>query len=271
MALEPGDRVTEVCEKVGKFPFALLDNPNSLQLDSIRHLKTIDTPEGIRPIRGSLPLTSLKQEYIDLFKGNNLTICESENFAYLHTPLRCKLSSVSIYLGINPMGPLGGDGIYKVTALGPIRIYQGGNDYTTIWNQVPNTVKIHAMSGETIFDLYNGPEISSYNETTFFGGFFYENTIFKCTAKISYVIEDTGDLYFGYPVYLLHVQLTVVIEDDNGEITVTEEATSLPRTTPALNINLSHSVETGIVGVTGEVGTLTKSAVTGFHVFVGYN
>ena len=263
MALKPGDKVAGPCDRVGNFPFALLDDPNDLQLDANRHLKTI--PGSTKPIQHSLPLASLKQEYIDLFKDNSLTVCDKNNFAGINAPLRVSL------VGTNISGTVqSGNGIYRVEALGPIRLYRAGNNYVTGWSQSPWWGG-NGLVGNITYDMYNGPVKTYYYEQTFLGGFFYRNTTFKCDVKVSYVLENTGEVdAWGFLLYLLHGQLDVSIADDNGEVSHVVEVTSSPARLPALNISINRSVSTSVMGETGELGTLTKSVNVSFYMSSRY-
>ncbi len=263
MALNPGDSVGETCERVGNFPFSLLDDPTNLQLDTSS--KTLPVPGGSIDLKHSLPLASFKQKYIDLFGENSLTVCAKDDFAKLNIPLQCSLGH-GLVIGY----VFGGRGQYAVHSLGPLSTLQKGNLYKWFWEQegpfpgYPNWDG-NGLIGEVTFDLHNGPTITHYTETTGFGSF-YVNRTFKCEVKASYIIEGTGVIdEFGRPVYILHARLDAIVTDDFGEVTFTKEITTPPSAYPYIDpIRIDEEVITNIIGDTGESGTITKGVSVGF-------
>lgn len=72
--LHPGDAVPEdACTQVGNFPHGLLTNPDALELD-----------EGA--FGPAIPLASKKQDYVDAFDANDLTVCNEGDFAKQNSP-----------------------------------------------------------------------------------------------------------------------------------------------------------------------------------------
>jgi hypothetical protein len=260
--LDIGDIVPSdggACTKVGPVTFTMLENPFDLQR------------QVFWPGRHAVPLAKDRQEYINTFGENGLTICErGVRFANTNDILSCRLGGLETYGAISGLR-----GEYTVTAhfsSAPFPQFSTWKN-RTIAPTLPigDTNYLGAIqAGAFAVDIYNGPNVAwrTYNVGTF--GPFYDNETFFCTIEVSYLTEIVGEDEQGRDLSQLTLTAIVNYANDAGRETETlvQIGSIGLRTSALLNRLLTHTVPWG--NNNGQVGTLSKNVLFSVSAIAGY-
>lgn len=253
MVLKPGDDVQkDQCDQVGNFPFGLLKDPDALALD----------PGAL----GAIPaVASKKQDYIDAFDANNLTVCNEDNFAKINTPFILHLHEKDE--GPPPDGEhsdvafvkiYGAVGNYTVGTYGPLGYTSDSWERRYQQSTIPGdyVYRYDWSIGGCVFDLENGPGVYYKNYRSGLFGSYYMNKTFLCQGILEYELIGING---PWEEMIMSATLTLVIANDAGTISVTDSKTSL-QGYPSVTLGASGGDS---VGWPEGVGWLSKSANLG--------
>lgn len=192
MTLNPGDPVKETCDQLGNFPAGIITNPEALAFEP-------PTP----PANGMF-LADKVEDYKGMFKseykeGNttyNVEVCNAK-FATRGTPLICSLNKTKKDSGGGGGGKPyhiyfeRGAGNYFVFTTGPAALT--GDGWTFNMKQSPPRIgsEAYAESFEILYNLYDGPFITSQEYNSGVLGSYYINNNFGCTVKLVATITGT--------------------------------------------------------------------------------
>jgi hypothetical protein len=259
MVLNPGDSVEkDVCDQVGNFPHGLLSNPDALDL----------SPNAFGP---TLALNSRKQDYIDAFDANDLTICNEDQFATLHTPYIAFLERKDDEEP--PDDTIGKDrciriyayiGDYNVQSVGP---WTFAGSKRSSWDyfvyqatQGHSDVLREAAYGSVTFDFM---QLGVFNYAEVLGGW-YDNNTFIGTAEVAWAVTHINDPTTAE--IQITSTLTLTCANDGGIITGFKTLTSQKGW---LSHTLQHKINDSVSwSYMNQVGTLLKTIDFYYHIAV---